>query len=170
MSKKAKNTSPSLCNVLPSIFHFFLLMSDCLTYAIHYLSRYPKTICDTRQLLHRKWFSKEDIDTAIPQLEKSWYLDDLAYVRAYLHSEVSRKGKPALLIKQKLLMKGIEKQLLEECIEELSEEMHTGQAQKIAKEIVRLRDKGKTDPEIVQALTRKWWRYDEILPLLKHPL
>lgn len=145
-------------------------MTDCLTYAIHYLSKYPKTTHDTRNILRKKWFSEEDIDEAVPQLEKGWYLDDTAYARAYLHSEVTRKGKPLLLIKQKLLMKGIEKHLLAELIESMEEEMHDGQSTKIAKEIVRLREKGKSDPEIVQTLTRKWFRYDEVLPLLKHSL
>lgn len=141
-------------------------MSDCLTYAIHYLSKYPKTVRDMRSVLSKKWFSAEAIDEAIPQLEKSWYLDDRAYATAYLHSEVVRKGKPLLLIKQKLLMKWIDKSVLNELIESLEEEMHEGQASKIAKEIVRLREKGKTDPEIIQALTRKWFRYEEVSSLV----
>jgi hypothetical protein len=45
--------------------------------------------------------------------------------------------------------------LLNELIESVEEDIHEGQAAKIAKEIVRLREKGKTDPEIVQALTRR---------------
>lgn len=143
-------------------------MSDCLTYAIHYLSKYPKTIHDLRGILSKKWFSIEAIDKAIPQLEKSWYLDDTAYARAYLNSEVSRKGKPLLLIKQKLLMKWIEKQLLQHLIEEMEEDMHEGQANKIAKEIVRLREKWKTDPEIVQVLTRKWFSYELVKQKISH--
>ncbi|MBP6256162.1 RecX family transcriptional regulator [Patescibacteria group bacterium] len=39
------------------------------------------------------------------QLEKSGYLDDAVYARSYLNSEVVRKGKPLLLIKQKLINK-----------------------------------------------------------------
>ena len=39
--------------------------------------------------------------------------------------------------------------------DDAEEEMHDGQSTKIAKEIVRLREKGKSDPEIVQTLTRK---------------
>jgi len=137
-------------------------MSDCLTYAIQYLSRYPKTVQDIQKRLATKWFSPEDIAEAIPQLEKSGYLDDTAYARAYLHSEVARKGKPLLLIKQKLLMKWIDKELLGEIIEEMEEDMQEGQSTKIAKEIVRLREKGKTDHEIIQTLTRKWFRFDEV--------
>lgn len=166
-----KNKQAIERTILQKTFIYVCLpMSDCLTYAIHYLSKYPKTTQDTRKVLAKKWFSEEEINEAIPQLEKSWYLDDAAYSRAYLNSEVVRKGKPILLIKQKLLMKGIEKHLLLEIIESMEEEMQDGQATKIAKEIVRLREKGKTDPEIVQSLTRKWFRYDEVLPLLKHSL
>lgn len=137
-------------------------MSDCLTYAIHYLSKYPKTVADATRILQKKWFPSEDIVEAIPQLEKSWYLDDRAYTRAYLHSEVSRKGKPVALIKQKLLLKGIEKNLLNELIDEMAEEIHEGESAKITKEIARLRAKQKNDPEIVQALVRKWFRYEDI--------
>lgn len=145
---------------LEQLLFFSLLMSDCLIYAMHYLSKYPKTVNDLRGILSKKWFSAEAIDDAIPQLEKSWYLDDSAYARAYLNSEVIRKGKPLLLIKQKLLIKGVEKHLLLEIIASLEEEMHEGQANKIVKEIVRLREKGKTDPEIVQILVRKWFSYE----------
>ncbi len=37
-------------------YHLLFLntMSDCLTYAIHYLSKYPKTIHDMQQLLRKK--------------------------------------------------------------------------------------------------------------------
>lgn len=137
-------------------------MSDCLTYAIHYLSRYPKTVSDTKKILAKKWFSSQEIDDTIPQLQKGGYLDDAAFARAYLNSEVVRKGKPVLLIKQKLLIKWVDKELLNELIEDMEEEMQEGQSTKIAKEITRLHEKGKTNPEIIQSLMRKGFAYEEI--------
>ena len=96
------------------------------------------------------------------QLEKSGYLDDTVYARSYFNSEVVRKWKPLLLIKQKLIHKWVDKSLLLEIIDELEEEMQEWQSWKIAKEIERLRWKGKSDPEIVQSLMRKGFGYDTI--------
>lgn len=137
-------------------------MSDCLTYAIHYLSKYPKTILEAKQVLLKKWFSSEDIIVTIPLLEQKGYLNDTQFATAYLQSEVVRKGKPLLLIKQKLLLKGIEKHLLNELIAAMDEEMGEWQSTKIAKEIARLRSKGKSDPEIIQTLIRRWFSYETI--------
>lgn len=145
-------------------------MSPCLTYAIHYLNKYPKTVHDMRLQLIKKWFPLEEIEEAMPQLEKSGYLDDNTYARSYLNSEVVRKGKPLLLIKQKLIHKWVDKTLLQELIESMEDEMQIGQEEKIAKEIARLRWKGKSDPEIIQTLMRKWFAWDTIRELLKHPL
>ena len=137
-------------------------MSPCLTYAIHYLNKYPKTVRDMRLQLSKKWFPLEEIEQAMLQLEKSGYLDDAVYARSYFNSEVVRKGKPLLLIKQKLISKWVDKSLLLELIDEMEEEMQEWQSWKIAKEIERLRWKGKTDPEIVQTLVRKGFAYDSI--------
>jgi regulatory protein len=129
---------------------------------MHYLSRYPKTIKEAGDVLRKKWFAREEIEETIPKLIQHGYLNDLQYATAYLNSEVSRKGKPLLLIKQKLLMKGIEKQLIEACIETMEEDLQVGQAEKIAKEIARLRGKGKADPEIVQALIKRGFSYQTL--------
>lgn len=133
---------------------------SCLTYAIHYLSKYPKTVFEMRQQLKKKWFADEEIDETMPKLETAWYLHDRNYAQAYLQSEVVRKGKPLLLIKQKLLMKGVEKDMLEELISSWEEDLSEGQQTKLDKEIIRLRDKGKSDPEITQTLVRKWFSYE----------
>lgn len=112
-----------------------------------------------RAFLEKKWFPHEEIEEAIPRLEEAHYLNDKSYAEQYLHSEVVRKGKPLLLIKQKLLMKGIEKSLLSEIIANIEAETQGGQTAKITKEFARLREKWKSDPEIVQTLVKKWFPY-----------
>lgn len=149
-------------------FTTFSPMSPCLTYAIHYLNKYPKTVRDMRLQLSKKWFPLEEIELAIVQLEKSGYLDDSVYARSYFNSEVIRKGKPLLLIKQKLINKWVDKSLLLELIDEMEEEMQEWQSWKITKEIERLRWKGKSDPEIIQALVRKWFGRDTVRKEMKN--
>lgn len=119
-----------------------------------------------RLQLTKKWFPHEEIEQAMVQLEKSGYLDDSVYARSYLNSEVVRKGKPLLLIKQKLINKWVDKSLLLELFDEMEEEMQEWQSWKIAKEIERLRWKGKSDPEIIQSLVRKWFAYDSIKKII----
>jgi len=83
-----------------------------------------------------------------------------------LHSEVTRKGKPLAIIKQKLLSKGIDKVVLNQLIDGLEEELAEGMQQKIAKEIDRLRAKGKSDQEITAILTRRGFAYELIKSVL----
>lgn len=137
-------------------------MSPCLTYAIHYLGKYPKTVHDMIRQLKKKWFTQDEIAETIPLLIENNYLNDQQYAESYLHSEVVRKGKPILLIKQKLLMRWVDKTLINELTASIENELHEWQSAKIAKEIVRLREKGKSDPEIMQALTRKGFARETI--------
>lgn len=137
-------------------------MSPCLTYAIHYLGKYPKTVHDMIRQLKKKWFTQDEIAETIPLLIENNYLNDQQYAESYLHSEVVRKGKPILLIKQKLLMRWVDKTLINELTASIENELHEWQSAKIAKEIVRLREKGKSDPEIMQALTRKGFAREAI--------
>lgn len=143
-------------------------MSPCLTYAIHYLGKYPKTVHDMIAQLKKKWFPQEEIEEAIPLLIENNYLNDMQYAESYLHSEVVRKGKPLLLIKQKLIMKWVDKTLVNELIGSIENELIEWQSSKILKEIERLRTKGKSDPEIAQALTRKGFGRDEVRKAIKN--
>ena len=158
----------SLQTFFSSFYFLLLLMSPCLTYAIHYLGKYPKTVHDMIAQLKKKWFPQEEIEEAIPLLIENNYLNDMQYAESYLHSEVVRKGKPLLLIKQKLIMKWVDKTLVNELIGSIENELIEWQSSKILKEIERLRTKGKSDPEIAQALTRKGFGRDEVRKAIKN--
>ena len=62
-----------------------------LEYAIHYLSRYPKTTREMEIQLLKKGYSTEEVQKTIKWLQRRRYLDDKLWAEAYLRSEVAKK-------------------------------------------------------------------------------
>ena len=138
-----------------------------LEYAIHYLSRFPKTQKEMELQLLKKWYSEEEIQKAIKWLIRQRYLDDCLWTQAYLSSEVVKKGKPLNLIKKKLYQKGIAKDCIQKMIDELQEEMEEGQKQKVLTLIDKLKQKDLDGFEIIRKLLQKWYSYRLLQRILK---
>ena len=80
-------------------------MPSCQDYALHYINRYPKTEQELRVKLLTKHYDEEDIAKTMARLKKMKWVDDAQFTRLYFQSEGVKKGKPAYLVKQKLLHK-----------------------------------------------------------------
>ncbi len=137
-------------------------------YATNYLSRYPKSAHELRGQLKKKWYAPEEIDEAVDLLIKRGFLDDSAYAKLYLSSEVSRKGKSLTLIIGKLRQKGVDKDVINELVEKMNEELTEGTTNKVQKEIEKLQNRGLEEKDIVQKLRAKGYKYDQIRDCL-HP-
>ena len=74
----------------------------CLDYALHYISRFPKTEKELRIQLMTKGYVSLDIDKAMAFLKEKKFVDDTLFTEAYLRSECVRKGKPLIAVTQKL--------------------------------------------------------------------
>ncbi len=95
-------------------------------------------------------------------------MDDSAYAKLYLSSEVARKGKSLTLIVGKLRQKGVDKDVINELIEKMNEELTEGTTNKVQKEIEKLQNRGLEEKDIVQKLRAKGYKYDQIRECL-HP-
>jgi regulatory protein len=142
-------------------------MKPCLDYALHYISRFPKTEFELRLQLRKKWYYEKDIDLALEDLKKLNYVNDTEYVRLYLGSECERKGKPLLKVRGKLLQKGAEKDLIDEMISQSAEDIKAGQKTKILKEIDTMKNRGIDGIEIIQKLQGRGYEFSLIKEVIE---
>ncbi len=138
----------------------------CLDYALSYLSRFPKTEQELKIQLHIKGYPSSEIQEAIAFCKQKKYIDDDAFVRSYLHSEVVKKGKPLIRVINKLKQKWISETLLRTHIEHMQEELHQGIYQAIQKDINTYKKKGLEGFDIIQKLMRKWYKLQDIKQVL----
>ncbi len=143
-------------------------MQTPFDYAIKYLSRYPKTAYEMRIQLKKKWYAPEEIDETIPVLEKRGFLDDTAYAKLYLSSEVVRRGKSLAVMMGKLRQKGVDRDILKELAIEMETDLTEGTTAKINKEIEKLQRKGLEERVIIQKLASRGYKIDQIRACL-HP-
>lgn len=135
---------------------------SCLDYAMNYIYRFPKTEKELEIQLLKKGYAKEDIEKTINYLKEETYLDDRKFVNLYLNSEVVRKWKPIFVVKWKLLSKWVDKEMLEEIIDSMEEDIEWGIMNKIEQESKKLKAKWLDWITIIRKLLSKWYKLDAI--------
>lgn len=136
--------------------------TPCLQYSMHYLSSYPKTKKELRIKLLEKWYLEDEIDKTIAYLEKNNYVNDEEFVRAYINSEIVRKGKPIILIKQKLYQKGVDQNIIEHVLRELGDDVAEWVSSKIIKEVDKCKALWIEGFDIIQKLLKKGYTIGQI--------
>lgn len=144
------------------------MAKSCYEYAITLLSKYPKTEKELRIKMYQQGYDSETVIRTLEKLKAENFVNDQLFAESYLNSEVSRKGKPLLVITQKLLLKGIDKQLLSEITAKYSEDYQEGIYQGIEKEINQYKKKGVEGFEIIQKLLRKGYKLGDIKKVIKN--
>lgn len=85
--------------------------------AISYLEKNIKTEKGIRQYLAQKGFLEESVDKAVDKLKEYGYINDELFAESYIRTYSSKKGKK--LLAYELSIKGVDKQIIDEKIEEL---------------------------------------------------
>ncbi len=96
---------------------------SALQYAINLLNRYAKTEQGLRSKMKTKQFTEYQINSALRELKKFNYINDLEYAKNYAHRF---KTKGNYLIKQELLRKGVDFSYIENALLELTGELVRG--------------------------------------------
>ena len=96
---------------------------SAIDYAYKYLSRFPKTEKELIIQLQKKHYTQKEIKVAVKILKKNKILDDRKFCKLYINSELIRKWKPIIAVKQKLVYKWISKDLVEEMLYKYSKEI-----------------------------------------------
>lgn len=133
-----------------------------------YIHRFPKTEKELRIQLTKKWYYENEIDQTIDDLKQKWYVNDEMFAKLYIESELIKKGKPTVLIMQKLLFKWVDKDLVKKLLSENEKESTQGINERIKKEIDKLKKQGIEGIDIIHKLLRRGYKLDEIKNCLKH--
>ena len=150
-----------------SLKHFDMAVS-CLDYALHYISRFPKTEKELKIQLMTKWYVSLDIEKAMAFLKEKKFVDDALFTEAYLRSECARKGKPMIAVTQKLREKWVDKNLVQDLARKMEKEIQEWIAGKIKKDIEVCKKRGEEGFDIIQRLMKKWYRLDDIKRVINH--
>mgnify|MGYP002867723762 CR=1 FL=1 len=137
-------------------------MASCFDYAVHYISRYPKTEFELRLQLRKKKYGEDEIDSSIQILKDKNYVNDYQYAKLYVNSEVGRKGKPLGPILMKLKSKWVSKEIIQQVKWELDDEIQSWTQAKIAREIEKYKAKGMNGFDIIQKLRSRGYRIQDI--------
>ncbi len=85
--------------------------------ALTYLERNIKTEKGIREYLKQKGFLEESVDNAVQKLKEYGYIDDGVFAENYIRTYAHKKGRKLLAFE--LSMKGVDKQIINEKLEDL---------------------------------------------------
>ena len=85
--------------------------------ALYLLERRPYSISELRGRLARNRYPEQIMEQVIAFLEKYGYLDDAEYARMYMNTYISKRSFKQMSFE--LLRKGVSKDIIDACIEEL---------------------------------------------------
>ncbi len=86
--------------------------------ALWLLARRPRSEREIRDKLREKEFGDEEIRQAIASLRSSGILDDEAFARTFIRDQLTIRPKGPIALKQKLLLLGIKKEIIDAALED----------------------------------------------------
>lgn len=101
--------------------------------AIAYLSRKPRTAYEISFRLREKGWGEETIQEVVERLGREGFVDDAAYAQEWASQRVKNRGKGKLWVRHELRQKGVSKPLIEEALDEVSEDEEISSAMQLAR-------------------------------------
>lgn len=145
-----------------------LLLKRAKKRCLHLLNTRTYTQKQLSEKLQTNGYPNEVIVQAVDYVKSFGYINDKAYVEQYILSQNKRRSMRE--IREKLLQKGIEKELIEEAFEMLEEEHGDMHAIKMLLKKKKYSDSEMSMEEkrrIYAYLARKGFRYDDIMKVLQ---
>jgi len=143
------------------------MAKSCYEYAIWVIGKYPKTEKELRIKMYQQGYDSEMVKRTLEKLKSENFVNDEFFAESYLNSEVIRKGRPLMVITQKLEMRGIEKSIITKLVHDLDEDIQEGVSEWIKKEIKQYKKKWVNGFDIIQKLMRKGYRLWDIKRVIK---
>ena len=137
-------------------------MASALEYSLKFIHLYPKTEQELRTKLLTKHYTEEEIDETMQFLKSKKYIDDVQFTALYIQSEIVKKGKVPALVKNKLLHKGIDQDIIDEAMQLRGSDINTGIIQRIQKEIEKYKKRWLEWYDIIVKISQKWYRTSDI--------
>ena len=143
------------------------MAKSCYEYAIWVIGKYPKTEKELRIKMYQQGYDSETVSRTLEKLKHDNFVNDELFAESYINSEVIRKGRPLIVITQKLEMRGIDKAIITKVVHEAWEDIEDWILQGIDKEIKQYKKKWVDGFDIIQKLMRKWYRLWDIKRVIK---
>ena len=143
------------------------MAKSCYEYAIWVIGKYPKTEKELRIKMYQQGYDSEIVTRTLEKLKQDNFVNDELFAESYINSEVIRKGRPLLVITQKLEMRGIDKSIISKVVHDAWDEIDNWVLQWIEKEIKQYKKKWVDGFDIIQKLMRKWYRLGDIKRVIK---
>ena len=143
------------------------MVKSCYEYAIWVIGKYPKTEKELRIKMYQQGYDSETVSRTLEKLKQDNFVNDELFAESYINSEVIRKGRPLLVITQKLEMRGIDKSIISKVVHDAWDEIDNWVLQWIEKEIKQYKKKWVDGFDIIQKLMRKWYRLGDIKRVIK---
>lgn len=133
--------------------------------AVNLLTYKPRSVAELRaRLLEKDWASEEIVEEVIEKLKFYGYLNDETFAKSFAESQIRQKPVGKRILKQKLAMKKLDKETVNDALEQVLEEMPEEEIieRAVAK---RLRLKGKPETredakKFYDYLLRQGFSYD----------
>lgn len=87
-------------------------------HALRLLARRPRSEKEIRDALRTHEFSQNEIETALRDLRSAGLLDDESFARSYIRDHVRLRPRGSVAVRQKLLLLGISKDIIDRALEE----------------------------------------------------
>lgn len=141
--------------------------------ALRYISQRPRTEKEIRNRLQENEFGNIEIEQTIEQLKSTRLINDEEFARIFIRDALSRRPIGAVRMKQKMLLLGLEKHLVESAIAEMcGEEVQSRAARNVAGKFMAKQRGGKKDSlrvrkSLTDHLIRRGFPWSIVQPLLK---
>lgn len=146
--------------------------------ALRILARAPRTAREVEDRLRERGFRSEAVERAVERLRRVSLLDDRAFARSFLRTELTRSPQGRRLLEMKLRRRGVPEALIQELDALLQDDPDlvdrslAGEEGRAAAALAQVRGRyARQRPEIVrrrieQALARRGFAWDTIRDLL----
>lgn len=135
--------------------------------ACDYISRSMKTVKQIRDWLKSKSFDSKVIENVIGKLYEYRYIDDSLYAELYINANLPTKGKRRLAVE--LTQKGINKDLIEKTVDNLSDDKQSENANILAEKYMRNKDNSTQNLiKLQRYLLSRGYDYDIVNEIVKN--
>lgn len=135
--------------------------------ACDYISRSMKTVKQIRDWLKSKSFDSKVIENVIGKLYEYRYIDDSLYAESYINANLPTKGKRRLAVE--LTQKGINKDLIEKTVDNLSDDKLNENANILAEKYMRNKDNSTQNlVKLQRYLLSRGYDYDIVNEIVKN--
>jgi regulatory protein len=143
--------------------------------ALRFLGHRARAVKEVRDKLRENEFSDADIEDTIDALKQAGLLNDAEFARMFINDALSAKATGRMLLRRRLLLLGIEKEIVESALQRTFKEIdEPNEAMKVARKFLKKSTATRRAPGSIQLrqrlssfLGRRGYTWDVIEPVIK---